>query len=813
MKQQVSRNKAISYIIIIISVLLLLAVWPTKLIRYSVTAKSDEVIAKESDPISVEYNLTQMFEGIGGRLESVDLYVCNDMSGQIITFRLYDQEHKQVYEQFYTVDEDFIAPGFINIPIRYSLVDKNEYSFIVEGLTQELYLAYEDRTTTTSPVNFYMAYGGAEVPEYDVIIRYNVSKPFGTVGVVVWIVALGIVSAVAFFALKRIKDKEVALRTVFRVTINPILVFAAVCVVYVVLIMRLFGPDTKNNLFVTMGFLMLIFVVGCIINFADISIDIEKIKTVDIKKYLQIVSIATVIWYCYEYMNGLYDIFHYYSMCKFLIAFCFVLIFTFSNKEIFNIPNAVWLIAGPIIGYYIAQSHAGEPEAGELYRLYGWLVAVGGFVAVNIVYTLVRFAKGKVCAAKLNLFFVIPFAIFGTGISLLANTRYWVWILVGICVLTMFRLVFWEKREQFSANICLGILLNFYMMVWYSINHRVYYYYQFYRYPMGYHTVTVTAYYVSLIICAALVWLYSKTKEGKKLIDLIPQLFTLGMAGTFLLLTMSRTGFLSTGAVVLLFVIVVTAVSDEEKKRRLFWKTLGIMVVAVLYMFPVTYALVDIGPRIANDPITYEYEYRDFTFTEGMPYSDASYMTIEQFAREFSKKVFGVNLDALASSNDKKTIDIINEIDPFVMKAYASDGQSDLDDEDNDISNGRFDIFRSYIKEWNLWGHDIMGAELPDGEIAVHAHNTFLQVIHDHGLVFGIYFVIFMMYVFVLGIKRAIKYTDGYEMLMPVIMIGFCVASMVEWILHLCNPFGFTLFLSMMPLVLAEKGFDNEKSN
>lgn len=811
MKQMVSRNKAISYIIIVISVLLFLAVWPTKLLRYNVTAKSDEVIARESDPISVDYNLTQMFDGIGGRLESVDLYVLNDMAGQIITFRLYDQEHKQVYEQFYTVDEEFIAPGFVHIPIRYSLIDKNEYSFIVEGLTQDLYLAYEDRATTTSPVNFYMAYGGAEVPEYDVIIRYNVSKPFGTVGIFVWLIVLGIISVAAFFVAGKIKDKEVALRTVLRVTVNPILVVIAFWVIYVVLVMRLFGPDTINNLFVAMGFIMLLFVVGVAVNFADISIKLEKIRTIDIKKYLQIVSITTVIWYCYEYMNGLYDIFHYYSMCKFLIAFCFVLIFTFSNKEMFNIPNAIWLVAGPIIGYFVAKSHAGEQELGELYRLYGWLIAIGGFVVINIVYTLVRFALKKVYAAKINMYFVIPFGIFGIGISILANTRYWVWILVGICILTMFRLVFWEKRAQFPSNICLGIILNFYMMVWFSINHRVYYFYQFHRYSMGYHTVTVTAYYLSMIICATLVWLYSTAKKGTRLKNLIPQLFTLGMAGAFLLLTMSRTGFLSTGAVVLLFTIVTTAISAEVKKKKLFWKTIGIMVAAVIYMFPVTYALVDIVPRIANDPITFEYEYRDFTVSEGMPYSNPYYMTIEQFAREFGKKVFGLFPDDY-NADRVQIMDVINELDPFVMKVYASDGQSGVEEKD-DISNGRFDIFRSYIKVWNLWGHDTMGAELPDGEIAVHAHNTFLQVIHDHGLVFGIYFVIFMMYVFVLGIKRAIKNADGYEMLMPVLMVGFCVASMVEWILHLCNPFGFALFLSMMPLVLAEKGYNNEESN
>ena len=63
----------------------------------------------------------------------------------------------------------------------------------------------------------------------------------------------------------------------------------------------------------------------------------------------------------------------------------------------------------------------------------------------------------------------------------------------------------------------------------------------------------------------------------------------------------------------------------------------------------------------------------------------------------------------------------------------SADGPSD----EEDYSNGRFEIFKRYISHWNLTGHDEMGVELPDGSLSVHAHNTYLQVIHDHGLITG----------------------------------------------------------------------------
>ena len=157
MDRMISIKKAISYLSIALSIIVFVLIWPLKLIRTDYTAKSDEIMVRESDPISVEYNMAQMFDGIGGELKSVDLYVCNDMAGQIMTFRMYNADHEQIFERFVSVDETFIAPGFINIPVRYDMEQGKEYSFIIEGLTSDLYAAYEDRNTTTSPVNYFMA--------------------------------------------------------------------------------------------------------------------------------------------------------------------------------------------------------------------------------------------------------------------------------------------------------------------------------------------------------------------------------------------------------------------------------------------------------------------------------------------------------------------------------------------------------------------------------------------------------------------------------------------------------------------------------
>ena len=813
MDRMISIKKAISYFSIASAIAIFILIWPLKLIRIDYTAKSDEIMVRESDPISVEYNMAQMFDGIGGELKSVDLFVCNDMSGQIMTFRMYNADHEQIFERFVSVDDTFIAPGFINIPVRFDMEQGKEYSFIIEGLTTDLYAAYEDRNTTTSPVNYFMAYGGAEVPEYDLIVRYNYSKPFSALQMLVTAVILDILCSGIMLFLKKREDKQIVLRRVFQWTLNPVFVLSAILAFYVIMIRRLFGFDTKNNAFLTIGIWMLLCLGIYIVNWGRIKFPDSIGKIIEfthIFHILRIISIATLLWYCYEYMNGLYNIDHYYSISKLVIVFAFLLIFTFSKKEIFIIPNAIWLIVGPILGYLHYKPQIGAGEMQELYRLNGWVIAVGGFIVINLIYSVIRIIKKDVKLPKPNLFFVIPFVVFAIGICVLANGRNWPYLLVGICLLLAFRLAFMEDRKRFSEELCAGIVLNFYMMVYFSLRHRPYYFYQYYRYNMGYHTVTETAYYLALIVCAAWMRLYASLKETVDIKHIYAKMFTFGMTVSYLIFTMSRTGFLSVGVSIVFALILATVIYEKEERIKKAGKYIAVMAIAVIYMFPVTFFLTDIMPRISNDPIVFEYEVRDFTFHEGMPYSDANYMTIEQFISEFGRKVFNIDPDR------KAMITIPN---PFVIKAYASETQEGTDedtsnDEDvTDMSNGRFEIFKSYIAVWNLWGHEDMEALLPNGAMAVHAHNSFLQVAHDHGIIFGIYFVLFIGYVVILSMIRAVKEkSDPYAMFCPIIIVCFSMASLVEWIMHPCNPFGLAIFLAMMPLIYKDSVKD-EKSN
>ena len=107
----------------------------------------------------------------------------------------------------------------------------------------------------------------------------------------------------------------------------------------------------------------------------------------------------------------------------------------------------------------------------------------------------------------------------------------------------------------------------------------------------------------------------------------------------------------------------------------------------------------------------------------------------------------------------------------------------------------------------NMFGHDVMGAELPNGEIAVHAHNTYIQVAYDNGIITGIVFVLLILAALISGANmyKNNKEKDPLTLISFAITIGFVVAGMTEWVFHLCNPMTVALMLSFAGMIFKEK--------
>lgn len=827
MNQSIQLSKAIKILIIIFATLIFVAIWPTNIIQQTYLSKSNEIIAMESDPVSVEHNITQMFVGEGGELSAVDLYVCNDMRGETITFRLYDASYTEIFNTFYVVKDNHEFPGFVHIPVGYDLIKDQEYYFTLEGLSADMTVAYEDRETSTSVVNGFMSYGGIEIQRYNVVIRYEYRNPLAWWQVLISGISIAAAASVLVWSVsrlfeKKLTDKYVKVHSVIKAVLNPLVIIGGLVLCLMIFPGRMFGTGIINYAFWGGSTVLLTLVWLYLINYKRTSdealIDMDKLKT-NFSGYLQSFCIAMTIWYCFEYMNGLYEIHHSYAVRRMMIWFLLGIICTYSLKELLKIWNIFYLVIAGVAAYFYAKPYLGVEEEGDLYKLQAYILVIGGLVLILLITNIVRLLlkKDRIEKELSVLYLVFFFVLLGMMIAF-RNTREWVTTMVALFAIFYLREWFSNKSDKLLTIFRNGVILNFIFMVCYCMMHRPFNRYRLYRYGMGFHTVTMTGVYLSLVLSVVLVWFLLKYKRAKRLTDTWPQLLVLTVANVYQILTLSRTGYLAS-FITMMFIIIAFCCKMGKPAWKHMVKCFGSIVIATVLFCPIVFTMTRIIPSFWNDPVYADVEVFGHQVFKGTPKDSKYYIDIEYYWERAKEKLFNIveeeSASATVDTKSKITYlckemvvqahkqfipDDIFVVDDSILVASAVDEAEDFEVLD-EMSNGRIEIFRDYIGQWNLTGHEDMGFEASFGGMHAHAHNVFLQVIHDHGLITGIIFILFGITTFALAMVRFYKDEDWSSLLIVSVVVAFAVSGIAEWNFHLCNPFGISLFMVITPLL------------
>lgn len=827
MNKVINRSKAIAYITGAIAILLMLGVWPLGFIHRTHISESTAKTVTESPEATGEHMLAQVFVSEGTKLNSVDIYVCNDMSGEKIGFAIYDGEFNRIYHKEFVPKDNVSYPGYVHIPVRLTLDRGTPYIYSIYGVDTGIRAGLEDHYTSTNTALYPVNYDGGEDAEHNIYTRFDFSIAFNTwqntvinLFIIVMAAALICLELILYDAFPcknickglkgRLADKQVKVQTLLRYILNPIIAAVTVILLYIVFPRQTFTKEPADIVFYYIGILLLSTLLLYGVNYKRkdrMAVSQGKPNLYEcIKNCLTVISIAMVIWYCFEYMNGLYDISHAYSSRRILIWFLIMLVTTYEKAEVLTIFNGIWAVAGIPAGYLYAKPYMGMQEEELLYKLNAWIIYIGGFVIINIIRSVIRAIRYKIIANRLYLPYAIPFFIMLIMLVIKANTRWWPGYLMTVCGLLIIRLLFWEKSDGFVKLLCDGVLLNFIFMVVFSLLHRPYYGYIYHRYNMTYFTVTMTATHLAMVIIAAAVRLYIRYKHTEDIRSIIPDMALFGIACVYEIMTLSRTGYV-TVAVSVLAALIFIVFTGTSKGRRLTYASIyiAVMLIAVAVMFPVTFTFTRIIPPLNDDPVIYDYEPSIVTIYKGTEPDNEYYMTLDRFIDVFKSKILDIG-----DSTARADRGIMIREENIIYLADAGDsGLEDIDDteddtelseldEEEDVSNGRFDIYRSYIEQSDMAGHDEMGAILSDGSEASHAHNIYLQAIYDHGWIVGIFYALFMVYSVFMGMARSKKDRDAdYILIVPMVTIGFMMAGLVEWILHPCNPFCIVVFMAL----------------
>lgn len=829
MKKIVYKSRVIQVVILIVAACLLVSLWPFRLWKEQEVTSGASVL-NVTEAIDEETTLLQSIVAQYDHMDTIRLYLSDQCEGETFFLRILDEQWQQVCEERAVIDYD-VLPGYQEIIIDIDMEVGKMYYVILQGKRSVIYTGYGQVSEEDMPYMGTMYYDDSSMEGVSLSADYVYGLPLRKEAVLIYGALIVLVTAllilgVRFYFRKR-EDKLITLERAFKCIMNPLTaVGTVVCLSAVV--MGYCGSYLLDNtvFFVSTLFLAMILFYG--INHSRMGqapiVTMAYIRE-HISDLLQSVFIAGAIAACCEYMSGLYDIHHAVAERKEMLWFALAVIAMFRWKEIVNLYNVIYLAAAGGLGYYYYRTHySPEMDLSET-QVLKYTVCIAVLLGLIIIRTVIGLFKRKLTKPSL---YAALLAVFFALLIIFRNGRWWSVALVVSFTLFYLSYGMWEHKERLLTNIVRGVVLQFVWATGYCLLHRPYVTYRNARYTHIFHTVTITAAYLTMVECGATLLLLSKLRSGRKLKDFWKELVFFGVVSSYMIFTMARTAYFAAGIAVL-FALAVTASGKGGERIKYFGKNLGLLILSVVICLPVTFTVQRTVPALVSDPYLYEIEYSMYCpedVMRGRRLASPNYMRVGRFIDVFGEKILNIpegtfdiygemeayqlthpvdTARAVAGTNDGEEIPGVADASVLVASAEYVPPQPEAE---NDYTNGRLDIFRSYIEQLNMTGHTEMGAVLKNGEIATHAHNIYLQVAYDHGIFVGVVFVLFGMVTFV----RACLYyhrkkeTITYAALPAAVIVTVAIAGIVEWIFHLSNPCGFLLMLVITPLVFKNEG-------
>ncbi|MCM1264093.1 MAG: hypothetical protein NC313_15380 [Butyrivibrio sp.] len=802
---------------------------PTRFVTENPVVVSNQEISARSEAIKDDNLAAQRFVAPYSHLADIKIYLLNENTGGEFRFILFDADYNPIMDKNVIVEDMEELPGLYTIELNQDVEAGKEYCYMIQGISEEFYVAYEDTAASGTTYNRQLFYCGAEVRGSNIITEYDYELPFGKGKAFACYAAIILLGLLISFLSKKHYEKYpeknclLTVEMVWKRVLTPIVVVCAAVCLIAIWPLNMFSAGTDNDVifnaldvaFYYAGILITAGILLYGINHSrrhksnDMGLSILRENWTD---YLQAIFFALAVQTSVNYMNALYENQHIIAYLKLLIYLGLAVIVTYKRKEIFNRINLLYVIIAAVAGclYYNAQVTNVETEDEmQILKLIICAVIIAGIVIINTISILLRKQVGGISG------YGIVIALFFTLLTVFRNTRGWVIYLVCVFTLYYLRMAAWDKKEHLLQNICNGILLHFLVALGYCLLHRPYLFYIQTRYSFLFHTVTVTAEYLSLVIVAAFVKLAQVYHKEKRFSYIWKELTIFGVSSVYLLITLSRTGYLAI-ALTMITALPLLCISRRYKAKT-FLSMAAMMFVAFIICFPAVFTIQRIVPSVVAKPEMFEFEWIPDEIKETRVTDSRYYITIRRFAQLFENKVLGI-------PEEKCTVpckptgwdDYEDDYAMLVVSAelsgtMISDGDDGIPENDNmeTYSSGRLDIFRLYISHLNMTGHDNMEVQSLDGNTKlVHAHNTYIQAAYDHGIPMGIIFTLFIVYTL---IQSAVYYNKRNEdricSLLPfTLTIAFAGAGLTEWIFHPCNPLALGMLLALAPLICDVRG-------
>ena len=883
MRRIITRKTAIEVTILLLTLICIMTIWPLRIFADTFEYSAGGNLLEETVTVNLENNAVQKFVTRFDRLRSVDVYVSEMLNGRYISVAVRNENNEELVKV--PVDTaDYQLPAYVNVPMEIDVEPGKEYYLLFESCRSKYMLSLEDIPENPEYVgSLYSRW--AEIPGRHAACYYNYKVPMSRsrslkcIGIIAAIAFALILAETIYFRKKPEKNTLLTIGKLIKYVANPLNAIVFLTLMIMVFPLKLFDARATDIIFYEIGLIICAGIGFYAINHNVVKQNVgisfwQSIDNADRPRdCLMMFSIAMSLWYASCYMNDLYDIYHTLSERRMVIWLIITMLLTFTFREAFNIPNLVWLAASLVAGirYYDVHRLAETEKEYDLHNMalkYGIIIVIlGGFVVISLVrraIALIRKKALRIIGHEEDRTTISAFAIlllvFMAALIIFRNTRWWGVALSVVFVCLYLRIAGWKGRKNWYKVLAGGLMVNFLLSLVFSLLHRYFAGFVSGRFAFIFHTVTVTAEYLSLMAAVATVMLVAKIVAIPRKMGIVvlfksawKEIVLFGWIISYAIFTVSRTAILAIAVTVIAVLLVTVSVHKKQ-----FIRIVALMAAAAIICFPGAFTLQRLIPAIVAKPTFYVIDDTDVLVRGGADWDNTNFMCVERFAGLFAEKILGVSLGDYNYPIDVNNYDSegnpiydnygFNGDKSFEFEEQNSGSSQDTPDDQgrNDegvtapadrllvaipgteaerhiiseemggyvdttdrldmLSNGRITIFKSYAKELNLTGHDEMGALLPNGEIAVHAHNTYMQVAYDNGVPVGILFIVVLITAAVLGVSIYKKNhsTNPILLLIFAVIMAFAFAGISEWVFQLCNPMTVALMLAFAGLTYKE---------
>lgn len=820
MSKTIKVSRAIQIVAAYVLLLLFLLAWPLGIIKQQVQSGASDFIKWTSPAIFDTAQIIQEFNPQYNYLESISFYIANELEEErnfILEFYLFDSNQTVIHREELTLEGgDF--PGVYTVPIKQYVDQERNYHYLIQAPYEELFLGCVKKSDSGA-IEAVHYYHNNELQDWSSAYTiYEYRTP-----VMLWWKFAYIMCSIFFvfvigWSANKIERKNTFLQNEYSLdsVINTMLILTVVGTTIGIMIaifpLKLFGSNVLDIVVyefaaaVSGGFLIYYFA-----NIFKPSLVIEEVwKKKNIPNGLQIICFAMMLMHSCNYVNATYQYTHEINTRKIIVFLLLIILLMIDKKEIFKLKSAVIFIASCIGGiiYYISKLGMEHTELSEGLQSLALWEAYRIPLVVIVIYHFIRMIYQK-RFQKLSYFYLAIFLLFWILQNYFANGRTWTQILVF--PIGMYYLFYnsKENKTNTSYNFMYGIVYNFIGMVIYSLVHRPYHYYMHTRYSMYFHTVTITSMYLVLVFCVSLVLLINAYAKRNPIQIPICKVL-LGASVAYVFMTISRLGILTLVGIVMGVMIVISIFARQVKWRVVIGRFCAV-VITVLMAIPVFFMYTRIIPAITNDPVILDIEVTVDSIRWGESTDSFRYVTVERYLTLLFER-YGVEANNEKEQSGITVLGEIASVDDKIVRLAQTNTIEQVENTPSIDTNGRVDIWKAYIEEINLTGHDSMGVMVGD-LLQVHAHNSFLQVIHDHGLITGILFIVLYIASLIRGVLHYRADTSNYSNILPITIIGaFGIVSIGEWVFHPCNPLGLGFLLILAPLFMDTQQVGNRKN-